>query len=442
MIGNSCLDIILQPEKERTMSGNNYYKYSTDELMEIIDVFQVSDQTQKKIRALLDNDEQTPDAGNFFRYYNPRSKTEQFEDMVCEQTGCAYALGVNSGTSALIAALAAAGVGPGDEVIVPGYTFFASVSAIVVARAIPVITEINESLTLDPAAIERNITSKTRAIMPVHMVGHPAEMDKICEIASKYDLTVIEDTAQAFGGKFKGKYLGTWGDLGCVSLDAYKVIGSGEGGIVMTDNEWLYTRTQSYHDTAACWRPNRFAKERKEGELFCGENYRMAETCAAVAVAQMRKLDAINESTRKGYNQLRDKIKLPSCAKWIDPTDREGVCGYTLGILFDTSEQAVKAITAGIGLGGLAAGATRGARDWHVYWNWEHVLEQKTLTREGCPYSCPHVEKLPSYSTDMCPQTKNIMMRLGVIHISPFTDEAAISEQAGKITQGLRELAL
>lgn len=422
------------------MGNGKYYKYSTDELMEAIDVFNVSEETQKQIRQLLDADAQTPDAGNFFRYYNPRSKADKLESMVSEKIGCAHTLTVNSGTSALIAALVAAGIGPGDEVIVPAYTFFASVSAIVVARAIPVITEINESLTLDPAAVEQNITPRTKAIMPVHMVGHACEMDTLNEIAARHNLTVIEDTAQAFGGKYKGKYLGTWGDLGCISLDAYKVIGTGEGGLVLTDDEWLYTRAQSYHDAAACWRPDRYARERQEGELFCGENYRMPELCAAVGIAQMRKLDWVNERTRSLYNQLRAEIKLPTFAKWVEPNDAEGVCGYTLGILFDTSERAVAAINAGIGMGGLAAGATRGARDWHVYWNWEHVLEQKTITPEGCPFTCPHVKNLPAYSPDMCPRTKDIMLRLGVIATSPGNDEAWASARAKEITDGLSKI--
>lgn len=417
-----------------------YVKYSTDELMEVIDVFNVSSSTQNKIKDLLEADESAPDAGNFFRYYNEKSKADKLEKIVCEKIGCKHTLTVNSGTSALIAALVGAGVGPGDEVIVPAYTFFASVSAIVVAKAIPVITEINESLTLDPAAIEKNITEKTKAIMPVHMVGHPAEMDKICEIAKKHNLTVIEDTAQAFGGKYKGKYLGTWGDIGCVSLDAYKVIGTGEGGLILTDNEWIYTKAQSYHDTAACWRPDRYAKERKEGELFCGENYRMPELCAAVGIAQMKKLDWINDQTRMLYNIIKKETNLPSCAKWVIPNDEEGLCGYTLGMLFDNSDQAVKAITSNIGLGGLAAGATRGARDWHVYWNWEHIMEQKTATSEGCPFSCPHVKKLPDYSQDMCPETKNIMMRLGVININPGQDELWAKQFAAELTENLNKI--
>jgi dTDP-4-amino-4,6-dideoxygalactose transaminase len=421
------------------MKDYSYKKYSTDELMEVINVFNVSPESRAKIRAIVDSDPVQPDAGNFFRYYNPNSRTDTFEKMVCEKTGSKYALAVNSGTSALIAAMVAAEVGPGDEVIIPAYTFFASASAVVVAKAIPVITEIDETLTLDPAAIEKNITSKTKAILPVHMLGLPSKMDEIRAIAAKHKIKVIEDTAQAFGGKYKGKYLGTLGDIGCVSLDAYKVIGTGEGGLVLTDNEWMYTRAQSFHDAAACWRPDRYARERKPGELFCGENYRMPELCAAVGIAQIKKLDQTNASTRAVWKQLRAEVKLPSCAKWVESNDPDGVCGYVLGILFETQAQALAAIKAGIGLGGLASNA-QGVRDWHVYWSWEHILEQKTVTREGCPFTCPHVGKLPAYSPDMCPKTKDIMLRLATTRISPSYDADWASQFGTKLSVDLKNL--
>jgi dTDP-4-amino-4,6-dideoxygalactose transaminase len=349
-------------------------------------------------------------------------------------------LAVNSGTSALVAALVAAGVGPGDEVIVPGYTFFASASAVVVAKAIPVIVEIDETLTLDPVAVEKAITSRTKAILPVHMLGLPSKMNELKAIARKHKLVIVEDTAQAFGGKYKGQYLGTIGDIGCISLDAYKVIGTGEGGLVLTNDEWMYTKAQSYHDAAACWRPDRYARERKPGELFCGENYRMPEMCAAVGIAQLKKLDWICDRTRTFWKQLRTEVRLPSCAKWVEANDEDGVCGYSLGILFENNDQATKAITGGMGLGGLAAGDTRGVRDWHVYWNWEHIMDQKTATPEGCPFKCPHVGKLPEYKADMCPNTRGIMRRLATLAISPAMTAESIATLASKLNVDFKKL--
>jgi dTDP-4-amino-4,6-dideoxygalactose transaminase len=276
--------------------------------------------------------------------------------------------------------------------------------------------------------------------MPVHMVGYPCDMKKLCALARKHHLAVIEDVAQACGGSFQGRALGTWGTLGCFSLDAYKVIGSGEGGMVITDDEWLHTRAQSYHDTAACWRPNRFARERRPGELFCGENYRLSELNAAVALAQLRKLDGITRRTKAVYDQLRRAIKLPKCARWVAANDPDGVCGYTLAMIFDNTEQALKTMQADIGIGGLAAGNARGARDWHVYWNWEHILEQKTLTAEGCPFTCPHVKQLPRYSADMCPRTRDIMLRVGMIRITPADTKPWAAAYAKQVNAKLAEL--
>lgn len=417
-----------------------YIKFGTDEAMELLDLFHVSPDGQKQIRAILDRELDRPNAWPLFRYYNKDSKVNELEDAFAEHHGCKHALGVNSGTSALIAAMVAAGVGPGTEVIVPAYTFFASASAIVVAKGIPVITDIDESLTLDPAAVEANITPRTKAIVAVHMGGHPARMDVLREIADKHSLILIEDVAQATGGKYKGKYLGTWGHLGCFSFDAYKVMATGEGGMITTDDEWLYTRAQSYHDTAACWRPNRYASERKTGELFCGEDYRMSEMSGAIGLAQIKKLDAVNVETRRGYNQLREEISLPSGVKWIEPADREGVCGYRLGMIFETRELAQKAFDAKIGLGGIAGGGTSGARDWHLYTYWEHILETKTATEDGCPFRCPHVkDNLPEYSSEMCARTEDLMMRTALVNIEPTMTTEYLQGRAVEITEGLRK---
>jgi len=415
------------------------YKFTTEELMELVDVFNVSPEGQKAIKAILDKENPPPNSA-LFRYYNERSKVPVFEKEFAKKMNTKYALAVNSGTSALIGALVAAGVGPGAEVILPAYTFFASVSAVVVAKGIPVITEIDESLTLDPAAVERNITPQTKAIMVVHMVGHQGHMDELKAIAKKHNLFLIEDTAQACGGSYKGKALGTIGDLGCHSLDAYKVIATGEGGMITTDDEWLYIRAQSYHDTAACWRPDRYARERKSGELFCGENYRLSEMAGAIGLAQLRKLDWINDSCRKIYNQLRKEIDLPKGVRWIEPNDPKGVCGYQLGMLFDTVELAQKGVCGETGIGGLAGGGTRGARDWHFYWYWEHIMGQKTATAEGCPFKCPHVKNPPKYHEDMCPRTKDIMSRAGFIAIQPTDSPEWASAYAKDLTEKLHKL--
>ncbi len=409
-------------------------KYGLDELMEVMDVFDVPAATRTEVRDLLAQGK--CDAEVFFRYYNPRSKTVQLEQEYAKVSGSKHVLALNSGTSALIASLVAGGVGPGDEVIVPAYTFFASASAVVIAKAIPVIAEIDETLTLSPESVASLITPRTKAIMPVHMLGLPSQMDSLMALAKKHKLLVIEDAAQACGGSFQGQRLGSIGDFGCISLDAYKVIGGGEGGLLTAQDEWMFTRAQSYHDTAACWRPDRYAKERREGELFCGENYRMNELCAAVALAQVRKLDDIIERTRANYRMLKERIKLPAGVRWVQPADPDGVCGYSLQMLFDDSEHCHRA-QAAKAVGGNAGDATRGVRNWHMAWHWEQILEQKTASSEGCPFTCPFASEVPKYNFDSWPRSKDIIARMGTIAVSSFLSEDEIKQTAEKITKGL-----
>ena len=411
-------------------------KYGMEEVMELLDVFNISPSTAAKIRCLLTEDPDGPNAGVFFRYYNPRSKTVELEKRFAAHVGVKHVLAVNSGTSALIAALVAAGIGPGDEVIVPAYTFFATASAVVVAKAIPVIAEIDETLTMSPDAVERLITPRTKAIIPVHMLGLPARMDALCALAKRHGLVVIEDTAQACGGTFQGRHLGTWGDFGCISFDAYKIMGTGEGGVLMTNDDFYYTRAQSYHDTAACWRPDRFGRERMPGELFCGENYRMNELSAAVGLAQLRRLDWTIARMRERYHQIKNSLSLPAGIKWLEPADPNGVCGSSLAMLFDEEDYAVRAQRARL-VGGNALNDTRGARDWHLAWNWEHILEEKSATAEGCPFHCPFVKERPHYTVDSWPRSRAIMRRLGLITITPQMTEQDVKALVENLRKGL-----
>ncbi len=202
-----------------------------------------------------------------FRYYGPAEYTSKVRELELEfagKFGVEHALATSSCTGALLTALTACGVGPGDEVIVSGYTFFASCAAIVGVRAIPVIAEVDKTLTMDPDDVEKKISRSTRALIIVHMRGVPCDMHRLMAIARKHDLRVIEDVAQAAGGTYKGKYLGTFGDCGCFSFQYHKIITAGEGGMLVTGDERLYDRAMGYHDTAACWRPDRFAEQRYE----------------------------------------------------------------------------------------------------------------------------------------------------------------------------------
>jgi 8-amino-3,8-dideoxy-alpha-D-manno-octulosonate transaminase len=228
-----------------------------------------------------------------------------------------------------MAAYRALGIGAGDEVIVPAYTFFATAATVVAANAIPVIADIDDSLCIDPSAIERKITRRTKAIVPVHMRGAPAQMDAILDVAARHGIPVIEDCAQAGDGSFHGKRLGSLGTLGCVSFDYYKIQASGEGGFVSTNDPWLYTRAQSWHDTAACWRPDRYAQEGRSGELFCGENYknyRMSELQGAVALVQIRKTDKMLAGYRHAHQRILQAINHVPGLTFRHSNDVAGKC--------------------------------------------------------------------------------------------------------------------
>lgn len=423
------------PRAVEKFSGAAEPKIWIEELMELVDLWTGDAETKRRVAELVMAAE--PKSPHLFRYYNPASKVVEFETAFKEVFGCRHALGVNSGTSALIAAMVACGVGPGTEVIVPAYTFFATTSAVVVAKGIPVIAEVDDTLTLDPADVERKITPQTVAIAPVHMAGMSCDMDALMDIARRHNLKVIEDTAQAGGATYKGKRLGTIGDMGCFSLDYYKTFVAGEGGVVCTDDEWLDTRAQSYHDTAACWRPDRYAKERQPGELFCGENYRMSELAAAVALAQIRKVDDRCRKWRQVKQRILAQVE-PQPGLHRQPShDPEGEAAYTLTFFAPTRElagQVSKALAAeGVSAGG---GYSDTVRDWHVYSYWEQILEQKTATPEGCPFACPLYQgKLPQYSPDMCPQTLEWMGRAVRIGINGGWTEQDCDNVAGAINK-------
>ena len=349
-------------------------KLGREELWELIDLWEFSPDNKQRIKEILEH-EANIEGPHLFRYYNPKpSRVAAAEEAMRELIGTKYCLAVNSCTSALIASYRALGIGAGDEVIVPAYTFFASAAGVAACNGIPVIAEVDDSLTLDPEAAERAMTRRTKAIVVVHMRGAAGQMDALLDLAKRKGLPLVEDVAQAGGGSFQGKRLGSIGAMGCFSFDHYKVMSSGEGGFVTTDDEWLYTRAQSWHDTAACWRPDRFARERREGELFAGENYRMSELQGAVAIAQIRKTDGM----LAGYRRARDLIlagidKFPGLRfrRLTDPAGDTAICLIMFLPNPDVTRRAIEELHAeGVPAGGVYDSKVR---DWHIYTYWEHM---------------------------------------------------------------------
>ena len=412
-------------------------KVGVEEFLELADVWGFDDRTKTAIRCAVEQDDyQSP---LLSRYYNPRpSKVNALESLAAELFEVPHVLALNSGTSALNTAYTAAGIGPGAEVIVPAYTFFATVAEVVTARAIPVIAEIDESLTIDPRDIERKITPRTRAIVPVHMNGTCCDMDAVMDIARRHNLVVIEDTAQAIGGSFKGRKLGTIGDFGCFSLSSYKIVGGGEAGLLMTKDAHLYTRALNNHDTGACWRPTRYALEQEEGELFSGYNYKMSELEGAVNLAQLRKMPNRIASWQKAKARILGQLGhyegiIPQAVR-----DR-GEVGYMLNF-FAPDAASAETLASALSAEGLGASARGGkaTRDWHIYAFWEHILKRKSSSPDGCPWTCeknaPHI---PNYTPDMCPRTLDLMGRVVMIGVDREWTDSDCDQVAAAINKVL-----
>lgn len=411
-------------------------KIGKDELLEVIDMWDFSGDAKQQIVDMIKKNAEV--AGpHLFRYYNPKpSKVAAAETEMKKLIGTQYCLGMNSCTSALVASYRALGIGAGDEVIVPAYTFFATSATVVASNAIPVIVDVDDTLCLSPDAIEKAITPRTKAIVPVHMRGSAAEMDAIMGIANKHGLPVIEDTAQAAGGSFKGRMLGSIGTVGCFSFDYYKVIVSGEGGFITTNDKRLYTRALNWHDCAACWRPDRFGPEAEGEELFCGENYRMSELEGAVALAQIRKAGDIVAKHRAAKNRIKDAIGSYKGLTFRRQADEAGDTGICL-IFFLGDAETTKKVLPALKAEGVPAGGVYDSkvRDWHTYNFWEHILKYKAVAKDNLPWAAAG-ENLPKYTKDMCPRSLELLSRAIMVDIN----YNLTADDCGKIAEGINKV--
>src|SRR5438034_1547289 len=278
---------------------------------------------------------------NLFRYYGVGEGPDEvasFEREFAAHFGAKHALMVNAGSSALICALIGAGVGEGDEVIVPAYTWNARPNAVLATRALPVLAEVDESLTLDPADVERRITPRTRAILPVHMRGAPAAMDVLPEIAERHQLVLVEDVCQAAGASFRGRRLGTFGDSGAFSLQFNKIITTGEGGVLITDRDDLLDLALDVHDCANSLR-------RGVGlPKYPGFNFRASELMGAVARVQLTRLDGLLERMRANHATLMERVGGLSGLTLRRANDDDGDAGIALVVFAEDAERARDAV--------------------------------------------------------------------------------------------------
>lgn len=340
-------------------------------------------------------------------------KVREFEEAFAKYCGTNYALGVTSGSAALKVALTALDIGPGDDVLVPAFTFLATYEAVMEVGAIPIMVDIDETLNLDPKEIAKKKTPYTKAVIPVHMCGSAACIDTILEEARKHKLLVLEDNAQGCGANFKGKKLGSFGDMGCFSFDYVKTVTTGEGGMVITNNKDLYHRAEWYHDHGHDHNPK--VSRALEGRTILGFNYRMNELQGALGLAQLRKLDYICSEQRKNKKIIKDALAQVPGVQFRKLPDPEGDSATFLA--FNLPEEGValtyQKLLAAEGVDTVCYKNNL----WHYVPNWEHFLARSTAISKKYPFADPSYKGKIEYSRASIPYAKDILGRTLVIQI-------------------------
>jgi 8-amino-3,8-dideoxy-alpha-D-manno-octulosonate transaminase len=355
---------------------------------------------------------------NVFRYYGVGEgpgEVAAFEREFAEHLGSRFALCVNAGSSALICSLIGAGVGRGDEVIVPAYTWNATANAVIAAGAIPVLAEVDDSLTLDPEDVLRKVSARTRAILPVHMRGAPANMDALVSIAREHGFAIVEDVCQAAGATFHGSRLGTLGDAGAFSLQFNKIITTGEGGVMITDREDLYEIAIDVHDCAGSVR-------RGAGlPRFAGWNFRASEIQGAVARVQLTRLDGLLERMRANQAWLAERVTALPGLTLRRPNDSGGDAGICLVAFAQSAALASEAAEAlraeGVDAMTIYSPSTI---DLHVYPYWKPVLD--AIADAGLP-------------APDCPRTLDLTSRAIHVDVSPLNEAQDLEEIALAFTK-------
>ena len=299
-------------------------------------------------------------------------KVSLFEKKFAKHFRSKYALGVTSGTAALRVAISSLSLKPGDEIITQAFTFVATVEAIVESKCKPVCVNIDNSLNLDPTDLEKKITKKTKAVIVVHMLGVPAEMDKIIKICKKRKIKIIEDTAWGCGGKYNNKYLGTIGDIGTFSFDHAKAITTGEGGMIIFKNKKLFLKAKAWHDHGHENNPKlpRWEDTRKSS----GFNFRMNELQGAIGLAQLKKLKFIIKSQRKIYNLIWSQIKNIKGIKKRYYSKKCYIAADALIIFVKNNKLAIKCRKALLKKN-ISTKILPEAYTWHFAGTWSHIKE-------------------------------------------------------------------
>jgi 8-amino-3,8-dideoxy-alpha-D-manno-octulosonate transaminase len=362
----------------------------------------LDEQEDKAVLDVLHN-------GSLFRYYGigkPRY-VDAFEAAAKEFYGVKYALGVNSGTGALMVGMSALGVGPGCEVIVPAFMWVATVGAVVQLNAIPVLCEVDDSFGMNPDDLERKITPRTKLIVPVHMAGAPCDMDGIMAVANKHGIAVLEDCAQCNGGEISRRKVGTFGQVGIFSLQLNKNMTCGEGGLIITNDERLHHRAFSAHDMGLV---------RVEGQLAAPDSWaitwgagrRMTELCGAIASVQIKKLPSILSNMRASKKRIKTMLGGFRFRRLIDV---DGDTGPFLILVLPDEDAAIKAADEmrNSGLHSVSRIADYGL---HIYYNIPSLVGKVPLSPAGNPWSLKeNAASVYHYTKGACPQSDALFGR-------------------------------
>lgn len=377
-------------------------------------MYRMGEAELRRIRRLIES-------GRIFRY-GPGGECDRFETDWAARLGVGYARMTRNGTSALYTALVGLGVGPGDQVVVPAYTYMATALAVLSAGAIPVIADVDESLTLSATDLERRLTRHTRAVIPVHMVGLPCDMDGIMKVARRRGLLVLEDACQAVGGGYRGTPLGAIGHAGAFSFNFFKNITCGEGGAFATRSKAVYDRGSVAVDCCAFyWNPDEEAPDEPrspEDLQFAGHNFRASEFEGAILNVQLARLDGMLARMR-GQKKVLTEAGEAAGLTSIRNNSLDHECGTHAGFLFETEERA-RAFSQDLGRRGVGSFQPLDTGR-HVYTRWEPVLRQQGAHHPALdPFKLSANRKCRvSYSPDMCSRSLDILGRAVLVPCHP-----------------------
>ncbi len=360
-------------------------------------------------------------------------KSKELEAAVCNVFGSRYAQLVSSGTAALTTAMSALGIGYGDEIILPSFTFVASFEAIISVGAIPVFVDVDDTLTLSPDAVRSAITPKTKCVMPVHMCGSMADMDALEDICREHKLFLLEDACQSIGGTHRGRKLGTIGDAGTFSFDFVKTITCAEGGVIMTNREDVFVKSDGYSDHGH----DHLGVDRgADLHPFVGYNFRISELHAAVGLAQIQKLDQFLDIQKRNHTALKEILQqVPEISFRRLPDPAGDSCTFISWFL--PTEATTRAVVASLKEQGILAGNFYWFdNNWHYIRKWDHLKEGITLNA----LSAEHKAAVMHHTTKDFSASDAIMSRCISTAIGLLWTEEQIKEKGEKMVNTIKKV--